>query len=153
MVATLLGPDNALNRRALISGATGAVLWGLSACGSDAGQRPAGAGTRKVATDLGEVDVPADPKRVVSADHFPAFSLTDLGLMPIGTCEYSQDNLLPEYRNLLGIDKVGPNGQPNPEKIATLSPDLILSITYRRGLSTMNRCTTSSRRSHRRSFC
>ncbi|WP_020667596.1 ABC transporter substrate-binding protein [Amycolatopsis nigrescens] len=124
-----------LSRRSLLAGA---LALGLTACGTNTGgQQESGAQTKKVATDLGEVEVPLNPQRVVSADFYPAFILQDLGITPVGVCEYTEELVPPMYRNLLQVTKIGPNGQPNVQQIATLAPDLVVSMGYVSGLARM----------------
>ncbi|GAA3544146.1 ABC transporter substrate-binding protein [Amycolatopsis ultiminotia] len=128
-----------LSRRAVLTTALGALgTLGLAACGSGADDAAAPAGqTRKVATDLGEVEVPVNPGKVVAADFYPSFILQDLGITPIGVCEYTEDLVHPAYRNLLSLPKIGPNGQPNVQEIARLAPDLVVSMGYASGRSRM----------------
>ncbi|MBB4685796.1 ABC transporter substrate-binding protein [Amycolatopsis jiangsuensis] len=128
-----------VSRRAVLTGALGALgTLGLAACGSGGGDAAAPAGaTRKVTTDLGEIEVPLNPGKVVAADFYPPFILQDLGITPAGVCEYTAELVHPAYRNLLSLPKIGPNGQPNVQEIAKLAPDLVVSMTYQSGRSRM----------------
>ncbi|MBK1783694.1 ABC transporter substrate-binding protein [Prauserella cavernicola] len=128
-----------LSRRSVLTGTLGVLgALGLSACGSgDSGQAEQTGQTRSVTTDLGDVEVPVDPQQVVSADFFPAFILKDLGVTPAGVCEYSPELVHPAYEDLLSLPVIGPNGQPNVQEIAKLGPDLVVSMGYVSGKSTM----------------
>ncbi|MCP2163249.1 ABC transporter substrate-binding protein [Goodfellowiella coeruleoviolacea] len=131
-----MGPRLELTRRGFL---LSAAAVGLTACGvdTDTAADPASGQTHRVATDLGEVDVPQHPQRVVAADFYPAFILADLGITPVGVCEYTEELVPPDYRSLLDVHTIGPNGQPNVQEIATLAPDLVVSMGYVSGRSKM----------------
>ncbi|MFK4065850.1 ABC transporter substrate-binding protein [Streptomyces sp. NPDC029674] len=129
-----------LHRRALLTGSlalTGALA--LSACGSsDSGSGSgdaAGSGkTRTVKTAMGDVKVPADPKRVVVLDTAELDSAISLGVQPVGSTHVEAESGFLSYLpkdKVSGIKDVGEMLNPNMEAIAALKPDLILTSKIR----------------------
>ncbi|MGX2993934.1 ABC transporter substrate-binding protein [Streptomyces sp. JNUCC 64] len=109
----------------------------LSGCGSDeekSKKESGGEKKRAVATAMGEVKVPAEPKRVVVLDTDALDSAVTLGVTPVGavTAEGGAplSTYLPEDK-LKGVKKVGLISEPNLEAIAGLKPDLIISSKAR----------------------
>lgn len=122
--------DDDLTRRGFLAGMSSVALAGSAAAcsgrGDEAG-RAASPGTRVVETDRGPVSVPAAPERVACADFFGAFTVVDLGLIPVGVSGSGYENTGGEYpRKLDGIPAVGDFLEPNAERIAATQPDLIL---------------------------
>jgi iron complex transport system substrate-binding protein len=141
-VQTLVRPDAAfqqivdeLTRRGFLTGAAGAAtLLGLAGCGADPAPASSGAPTapasRTVDTAAGEVEVPADPARVVCIDYFSAIFALELGLTPVGGIDYSwvdDASMYPDYVGpLKELADIGEITATNFEKVAALRPDLIL---------------------------
>ncbi|MFI7383428.1 ABC transporter substrate-binding protein [Streptomyces sp. NPDC049813] len=118
----------------------------LTACtGSDPADRGAGRGgadgggkgaTHTVETAMGDVKVPAAPRRVVVLDTAELDSAVTLGVKPVGaTRAGAAHSFLPYLPKSLtaGITEVGEIANPDLEKIAGLHPDLILSSKVRDG--------------------
>jgi iron complex transport system substrate-binding protein len=123
--------DELSRRGFLIGSATAAALLGLAACGgssSGGGSPSSGAsGTTRISTLHGDVDVPADPKRIVTTDFPEACALLDLGITPVGRTSYVPN--FPAYTTALAnvptVDEAQ-SGSLVVEKIAALTPDLIV---------------------------
>lgn len=141
---TLLAPDHAideefrrivdeLTRRGFLAGGVGAAaLLGLAACSADGTDPSATPATRKVRGAYGEVELPANPKRVVALSKAAVNTVLDLGLTLVGTDEGEANVALPKYRKAVtAATVVGGYGDFSVEKIAALKPDLLLSYdTY-----------------------
>ncbi|MFF9477950.1 ABC transporter substrate-binding protein [Streptomyces sp. NPDC014733] len=97
-----------------------------------------GGGPHKVATAMGEVTVPAAPKRVVVLDTAELDSALTLGVKPVGATRSDVDTGFLDYLpkdDTAGIKDVGRIGAPNLEAVAALEPDLILTNKVRDGRS------------------
>jgi len=122
-----------VTRRALLGGALGtAALLSLTACGSDGDTAPASAAkTRTVQTAKGPIEVPSSPRRIVSIQPSATATLYDLGIAPIAVydegAQYVSPRYLPRWK---AADKVGKPGNIDIEKVAALSPDLIVGLDY-----------------------
>lgn len=90
-------------------------------------------GTRTVAHDQGETEVPAEPERVVTLDSPHLDAALSLGVTPVGSVRSSVDEGLPAYLGdrVDGVETVGTIEEPDLEAIAALQPDLVLSATVR----------------------
>lgn len=128
------------NRRSLLAGSLAVTAaLALSACGSsdssDSGSG-SGSGTHTVRTAMGDVKVPAVPKRVVVLDTAELDSALTLGVKPVGATHADVTsgflNYLPKDQ-VAGIKDVGAMMTPNLESIAALKPDLILTSRIRHG--------------------
>lgn len=130
-------------RRVLAVTAAAFALAALAgACSSDASDSSDSSGggatraTRTVDTAMGEVRVPARPKRVVVLDTAELDSAITLGVKPVGAVRagVASDFLdyLPKSR-VGGIENVGEIAGPNLEAVAALEPDLILTSKVRDG--------------------
>ncbi|WP_075779470.1 ABC transporter substrate-binding protein [Streptomyces acidiscabies] len=90
---------------------------------------------RTVKTAMGDVKIPAKPKRVVVLDTGELDDVTLLGIDPVGAVppHFKTEGGFPTYLKgeLGGTQDVGPLLEPNLEKIASLKPDLILSSKVR----------------------
>ncbi|MEJ8545264.1 ABC transporter substrate-binding protein [Brevibacillus borstelensis] len=77
---------------------------------------------------MGEVKVPAEPKRIVVLDNGALDNLLGLGVTPVGAATVSLDKPFFSYLGdkTSGIEKVGTIDQPNLEAVSALKPDLIL---------------------------
>ena len=83
----------------------------------------------RVAHDLGEVCLPAPPKRVVTLDWRPLEDLLLLGVRPVAGADLED---FPRWVRLSlppGIQNLGSRTAPNLERLAALKPDLILGYT------------------------
>ncbi|MFF1376523.1 ABC transporter substrate-binding protein [Streptomyces sp. NPDC058308] len=125
-----------LRRRALATCAlalTGALA--LTACGSSGSDGSGTSGrTRTVRTAMGDVKVPAAPKRVVVLDTAELDSAITLGVRPVGATHVASSSGFPSYlpeEEVDGIKDVGEMMNPNMEAIAALKPDLILTSKIR----------------------
>lgn len=127
-------------RRRLLAPLTVAGLLATAACGStQAAQEEAspaatgaGAATKTISTSRGDVQVPAQPQRVVSLYNTTA-ELLDLGVTPVGVLAESQADYEPaDWAALSAIPKVGENEMSiNYEQVVALKPDLIISTQRR----------------------
>lgn len=125
-----------LTRRGLFAGGIGAAaLLALAACGSPgAGDDDATSpspSTRRVSTIHGDVDVPADPRRVVTVTFVGTANLLDVGVTPVGGVTAGVD-FLPRYQAALGSMPIVADsaGKVELEKIASLEPDLIVGSDW-----------------------
>ncbi|MGW2816056.1 ABC transporter substrate-binding protein [Streptomyces sp. NPDC001415] len=127
----------------LLAAALGAAA--LTGCGSeksatnDQGNAGAASGAfpRTVKTAMGDVKIPAKPKRVVVLDTGELDDVTMLGIKPVGAVSphMKTEGGFPQYLKdkTGGVTDVGPLLEPNLERIASLKPDLILSSKVRHG--------------------
>ncbi|WLQ41567.1 iron-siderophore ABC transporter substrate-binding protein [Streptomyces laculatispora] len=131
-----------VRRRRLTLGAlalTGALA--LSACGSSgSGARSDGSSsagtTHTMKTVMGDVKVPAHPKRVVVLDTGELDSALTLGVQPVGGTHSATEDGFPAYLpadRTKDIKEVGEIANPSMETVASLEPDLILTSKVRDG--------------------
>jgi iron complex transport system substrate-binding protein len=121
--------ENALDRRGLLTGAAAlGVLAGLAGCGGATGApAPSGVPTRRIEGAFGPVDVPAEPRRVVTTDWYTPWALLDVGVTAIGTPQANTGGVLPAYRPAYeAMTTIGTTTQLDYEAIVALGPDLIL---------------------------
>ncbi|MEA5617118.1 ABC transporter substrate-binding protein [Cronbergia sp. UHCC 0137] len=83
---------------------------------------------------MGETCVPNDPQRIVVLDEPSLEIALTLGLKPVGTSVFFGDvsaGNIPAYlrKKVQEVAMVGESGKPNLEKILTLKPDVILSVS------------------------
>ncbi|WP_028649827.1 ABC transporter substrate-binding protein [Nocardiopsis sp. CNT312] len=100
---------------------------GASEAASEGGE--AAAGTRTVTDSTGaEVEVPAEPERVVTLHYAATQPVFDLGVTPVGQSQY-QPGIVPEdlVDDFEAVPVVAEGVEPNLEEIAGLEPDLILA--------------------------
>ncbi|MDF2661404.1 MAG: hypothetical protein K0Q94_4195 [Paenibacillus sp.] len=118
------------------------ILFLLAACGNRSGgepgeakssadasrtEEPAGAeqGTRTVKDDLGrQVEIPAKPERIIAGEF--ASELLSLGVKPVGAGD-NGFKVVYTLNAMAGVERIG--DPPNPEKILSLKPDLIIAPT------------------------
>jgi iron complex transport system substrate-binding protein len=127
-----------VTRRRFLGGAAAAGLsLGLAACGgsgsgSSSTATSSAPADRVVSTAMGDVRVPANPKRVIAINDYPLDTMFDLGMEPIGIYSAGEEYVPPVYikqwKGLPTINDVGVAGAVNVEKIASLNPDLIIGI-------------------------
>ena len=98
--------------------------------GSDA---PDGEFPRTVTDAVGEVEIPAEPKRIVVLDTGELDDVLSLGITPVGMTTTEGENPVPTYLEdrVEGIETVGTLNELNLEAIAALEPDLILGSQLR----------------------
>ncbi|MEE1739434.1 ABC transporter substrate-binding protein [Streptomyces sp. BE147] len=120
---------------AVIAMSVAAVL-GASSCsaGTDGAASAKGSATRTVTDIAGKVEVPAEPKRIVSVDFYSPATLVDLGVKPVGVVEGFDDNdedLRPKryHEALKGTPTIGLYYELNIEAVAQQNPDLIFAET------------------------
>ncbi|WP_019424458.1 ABC transporter substrate-binding protein [Paenibacillus sp. OSY-SE] len=79
--------------------------------------------TKVVNTIHGDIEIPANPQRVIVDGYLPTLLL--LGVKPVGTTDSDLINV--HIQNLIsGIDSIGDNSE---EKMLDLAPDLIISAS------------------------
>ena len=101
----------------------------LVACSSPESAPPSRAATRTVPAVPGEqVQVPADPQRVVPLSEPTLDATLALGVTPIGTVTGRGQSAVPNYlaERASSLPILGGIGQPNFEAIGAAKPDLIL---------------------------
>lgn len=91
------------------------------------------AATRTIEHSRGELEVPADPQRVVVLEPVALDTTVALGVTPVGTTVLSEDTGVPEYilAEAGEIASVGTVVEPNLEAIAAAEPDLIIGTESR----------------------
>lgn len=111
--------------------ALGATRDGALAQGTLA--TPGAGGTRVVGSAMGDVEVPARPQRVVVLDGPVLNACFALGITPVGATTGVAGAPWPEYLGpgTEGIVNVGDIAEPDLEAIASLQPDLIVSLQFR----------------------
>lgn len=123
-----------LTRRRLLGVGVGAglgLLAGCSATSADGAGAAASASTRTVDTAHGSVVVPATPKRIVAVAYDTPFQLMSMGVTPVGVFDYSQwyeQYPADQVAFLKPITTIGKWGEPDLEKVAALTPDLIVGV-------------------------
>jgi len=129
---TVPGIEDITRRDFLVGGAAALLLSGCGTGkedgGESAGERRAFADGRGV-----EVDVPAEPRRIVAVhDSNGGVQVLSLGFslvgMPYRTGRF--DPTIAGFYDLEGVEPVGEVYQPNLETIARLEPDLIVGEAY-----------------------
>jgi iron complex transport system substrate-binding protein len=85
--------------------------------------------TRSIDTPHDRVKLPAHPRRVVCLDIYSTYGLLDAGFTPAGVPWLPMTSILPTYLQAMrSISTVGAYTNPDPQKIASLDPDLILGL-------------------------
>lgn len=103
-----------LSRRMFIALAAGALM-----SASVAAQE-----TRILSTTFGEIEIPANPQRIVTTHYIATQPLLDVGVTPVGSGNIDQANTT--YWDILkDIPVVNSGAELNIEQIAALKPDLI----------------------------
>lgn len=96
--------------------------------------------TRAVEHLAGVTQVPVAPERVVALDDVVAMALVALGLVPAGAMDIIEEFLgdvqevLPPGLDTTGIEVVAVNDEPSLERVAAVSPDLIIGTDNTREL-------------------
>jgi iron complex transport system substrate-binding protein len=110
------------------------ALVALSGCAasSDAADGSAERETRTVTDIAGEVEIPADPQRIVSVDYYSPAQLVDLGITPVAVVEGFDDDdpdsrPLKYYEALRDLPTIGTYYELNIEAVLEQDPDLILA--------------------------
>lgn len=121
-----------LSRRAILTAVGLGGAAALSGCGLANSSRPAATATatsRSVKNvDGSAVNVPTNPKRVVTLSEPTTDAILALGLKPIGVVAGRGQKTVPSYlsEKAKNIPIMGSIGQPNFEAIGAQKPDLIL---------------------------
>ena len=121
-----------LSRRAILTAVGLGGAAALSGCGLANSSRPAATATatsRSVKNvDGSAVNVPTNPKRVVTLSEPTTDAILALGLKPIGVVAGRGQKTVPNYlsEKAKNIPIMGSIGQPNFEAIGAQKPDLIL---------------------------
>ncbi|MCF2572619.1 ABC transporter substrate-binding protein [Brevibacterium sp. UCMA 11754] len=119
-----------LNRIATAVIASVASLGLLAGCAGGGGdaEDSGEAETRTVTDSSGaEVEVPADPKNVATLHYAATETLMDLDMPPVGQGEFQEPAVPEEWVDQLGDVPVVAQEEPDLEKLAEVSPDLILA--------------------------
>jgi iron complex transport system substrate-binding protein len=115
---------------AVIAGAAGlTLLAGCAGGGGDEAGATSSTETRTVTDAAGdEVEVPTDPQSIVTLHYAATETLMDLDLPPVGQGALGQESTIPEdwVDQLKDIPSVAQD-EPDLEKVAEASPDLILA--------------------------
>lgn len=119
--------------RLLSLGALSVLVFGATACAGsettgDADGAEGGAQTRTFEAENGEVEIPADPERVVALS-YAAQPAVELGGNVVGvhTQDDWDENVHPDdVETMAGLEEVGATDEANFEAIAALDPDLIV---------------------------
>ncbi|MBJ6362969.1 ABC transporter substrate-binding protein [Paenibacillus sp. GCM10012307] len=95
---------------------------------AEAGTNAYGAEVHKVNDAYGEVEVPANPQKIVVLDIGALDNLLELGIKPIGAPSIlTAGDPYPAYlKGTEGIANIGTVNEPNLEAIDALKPDLII---------------------------
>lgn len=120
MVASACGNGNS-------SSNTGTASTGSNASASASPQPEATAAPaafKTVTTINGDIEIPAEPKRIVAEEYLG--SLIALGTIPVGAPGLTLENVYFKEA-LAGITDTGTYGKMSPENIIALEPDLIIS--------------------------
>ncbi|MFE7618142.1 ABC transporter substrate-binding protein [Streptomyces sp. NPDC057496] len=133
-------PSLILPRRAArVAAAVGAAVLLVTGCGADSGDKDAkgasdkgsaASATRTVKDATGRaVEVPANPKRIVTLTQEELDAVLALGVKPVGITNGQGLNKPPAYLadKVEGIDIVGNLLQPVMDKVVAAKPDLILA--------------------------
>ncbi|AJS58750.1 AraC family transcriptional regulator [Paenibacillus sp. IHBB 10380] len=78
--------------------------------------------TRIVSTEMGDVEIPANPKRVVVL--YLLGDLVAMGIKPVGVSDVFEGAAF--EKELEGVEMLGTWFEPNPEAVMSLNPDLII---------------------------
>ncbi len=106
-----------ISRRLLLTLAAG-VLLAAPAVAQD---------TRILTTSFGDVEIPADPQRIVTTHYIATQPLLDLGVTPVGTGNIDEANTT--YWDIIkDVPFVTAGAELNIEQVAALKPDLIFEI-------------------------
>ena len=121
-----------LRRRTLLAGTAAGLLLAVTACGGDSeasSGSDAAAGETTVATLYGDVEVPADPQRVITLAE-PALDVAlAVDVTPVGTTASRGGDKAPAYLGdeAADIPVVATVQEPNLEAILEAEPDVILA--------------------------
>jgi len=118
-----------------------AIAMALAACSGSKGQQTGGAGeaakgnlsseqpkstTKLVDTVNGKLEIPLEPKRIIAQGYLATFLA--LGLKPVGAPNWDIDS--PHISHLTaGIEDIGTIDTSSIEKILSLNPDLIVTLS------------------------
>ncbi|MGC0366854.1 iron complex transport system substrate-binding protein [Rhodococcus sp. 27YEA15] len=125
---------DSLTRRGFLGAGT-AALSSLILAGCSSGRNaPVGQGEyRMVQTAYGPVDVPVDPRRVVSVSYNTPWQLQAVGIRPVATLDYSayiEQFARAQQEFVDGLPTVGVFLEVNREAVVAAAPDLIVGDAY-----------------------
>ncbi|MBW4084168.1 ABC transporter substrate-binding protein [Paenibacillus sp. S150] len=91
------------------------------------------AGTRSIAHDLGNTDVPESPQRIIVLEQGFTQVVAALQIKPVGVADDGRPERFPKetLAYIEGYTSVGGRSEPNMEVMRTLKPDLIIADTSR----------------------
>lgn len=117
------------------------ALLGLVGCGTVGGeetaqddkQGEASGETITVNHEMGETEVPANPKKIVALEFSYVDALAALGISPVGIADDNDESRIiePIREKIDGYTSVGTRKQPSMEIISSLKPDLIIADLQR----------------------
>lgn len=118
---------------ASVAAAVPAVVTSRAFAQSTPSPSPVTEGTRVITDATGEVEIPANPQRVVVLDGPMLDAALTVGITPVGATTAFADAPFPEYLGdrTEGIVNVGRIQEPDLEAIIQLEPDLILGSSFR----------------------
>ncbi len=131
----LLPPEiDDVTRREFLIGSAGLLLLPAACGGNGEGEESASGETKVIENMLGETEVPARPERVVVIEGFTGLDTAVIVEAPIVGVSYNPmiEGGFPEYLEGNGLSELPDIGwvDVNLERIAELSPDLILSAEF-----------------------
>ena len=111
----------------------GASLTRAALADSTPEASPVATGTRTITTVMGDVEIPANPQRVVVLDGPVLDAAIALGVIPVGATTGVANDPWPAYLGdaTAGITNVGEIVAPDLELIVSLEPDLIIGVKSR----------------------
>lgn len=126
-----MAPSAATTRREFLVGGLVVVTVGaLAGCGSDADQ-DVSAATPTIDDSFGDVEIPANPTRIIAADEIALGNMLALDVQPVGGVWYT-DELAPHLAAQVDGDivNVAPLGEMLMETIVELDPELALIADF-----------------------
>lgn len=120
------------------------IMFGLlvlAGCGTVGGDEPnendkkdeASGDTITVKHEMGETEVPANPKKIVALEFSYVDALATLGISPVGIADDNDESRIikPIREKIDDYTSVGTRKQPSMEIISSLKPDLIIADLQR----------------------
>jgi iron complex transport system substrate-binding protein len=134
----MIGTRAALpTRREFLVGAAGLLVLAPYGCGpgDGAGDEDASGEKRSFEHAAGVTEVPVRPRRIVTTDQNALLPLLELGVRPVASAGFVEEDGTETFRRVEGFDTsgiefVGSYGQPNAEAVANQRPDLIVGYEF-----------------------
>lgn len=122
-----------ISRRTIAGSVLAAPFIGTLAASASTPEASPETGTRIVTDVYGDVEVPANPQRVVVLDGPQLDACLAVGVKPVGAVTGFAGEPFPSYLGdaTEGIENIGTISEPNLEQIIALEPDLILGSNLR----------------------